>query len=122
MKPLRRLSRRSFLGRVVGGVVAGGGALTLLTDKARALQVTDNDSGPNSDPPGGGRGHRTGLTDGDPVDPAGNGRGRRTPGCTDADTGANADVANQGRGNGVTDNDTAAYADPRNCGRGPPRR
>ena len=57
MKPTRKLSRRSFLGRVAGGAIAGGAALTVLGAPAEALQVTDSDSGPNSDPPGRGRGN-----------------------------------------------------------------
>ena len=72
MKPTRRLSRRSFLARVAGGVAAGG-ALGLVAGEAPAFQVTDSDSGPRGDPAGRGRG-RTGESDGDPADPAGYGR------------------------------------------------
>jgi hypothetical protein len=121
MKTVRRLSRRSFLGRVVGGAAVGGSALLVLGGTAEAYQVTDNDSGPNSDPPGRGRG-RSGLSDSDPVDVAGNGRGARHTTCTDSDSGPNSDGAGRGRGNGVSDNDTGAYADAARCGRGPARR
>src|SRR5688572_17928035 len=62
MKPTRKISRRSFLGRVAGGAIAGGAALTVLGESASALQVTDSDTGQNSDPPGRGR---TGVTDSD---------------------------------------------------------
>lgn len=121
MKPVRRLSRRSFLGRVVGGAAIGGSALLVLGGTAEAYQVTDNDSGPNSDPPGRGRG-RSGLSDSDPVDAAGNGRGARHATCTDSDSGPNSDGAGRGRGNGVSDNDSGANADAARCGRGPARR
>lgn len=108
MKSRGKLSRRSFLGRVVGGAVAGGGAIVALTSAARA-QVTDSDPG---DPA-----NRTGLTDQDPSDPAGNAP-RRARGCTDNDQGANSDPSGGGRGNGVTDNDRGSNADRAGCGRG----
>jgi hypothetical protein len=79
MKSTRKLSRRSFLTRVAGGVIVGGGALVALTGKAEAYQVTDSDQGPHSDPPGRGRGNN------------------HIRGCTDADQGPNADPANCGR-------------------------
>ena len=85
MKSRGKLSRRSFLGRVVGGAVVGGGAIVALTSSAKA-QVTDSDPG---DPA-----NRTGLTDQDPSDPAGNGRGN---GVTDNDQGTNSDPARCGR-------------------------
>lgn len=96
MKPTRKLSRRSFLTRVAGGAIAGGGALMVLGGTASAYQVTDSDSGATSDPPGRGRG-RQGIprcNDADPTDRPGTGRGNRT---TDGDAGANADPANCGR-------------------------
>src|SRR5688572_14564101 len=116
MKPTRKLSRRSFLGRVAGGALVGGAALTVLGGRAEALQ-TDNDSGPNADPAGRGRG----VTDNDRgrnADPAGRGRGT---GVSDNDSGRNADPAGRGRGRatGVTDNDPS---DPANGGRGGGRR
>ena len=82
MKTVRRLSRRSFLGRVVGGAAVGGSALLMVGGQAEAFQISDSDSGPNSDPPGRGRGSR--VSDTDPVDPSGNGRGPRHATCTDA--------------------------------------
>ncbi len=99
MKPVRKLSRRSFLTRVAGGAVIAGGAIATLGGTAQALQVTDSDSGATADPPGRGRGNRRirGCTDGDSgatADPAGNGRGTRT---TDADSGPNSDQPNCGR-------------------------
>ncbi len=98
MKTTRKLSRRSFFGRVVGATVAGGAMLTL-TSQSKALQVTDSDEGATSDPPGQGRGTR------------------RIARCSDADSGAHADPANNGRGNGRTDSDAGANSDPPNCGR-----
>ena len=118
MKPTRKLSRRSFLGRVAGGIVAGGATLTILGREAQAQPsdtdptdqvgrgytgVTDNDRGGNADPVGNGRG-RGRITDSDSgsmADPSGNGRGRRrtsATGVTDGDSGQNADRANYGRG------------------------
>ena len=114
MKTDRKLSRRSFLGRVVGGTVAGG-AFVALASQAEALQVTDSDSGPNSDPPGRGRGG--GVTDSDQgpnSDPPGRGRGRAARPCTDSDSGPNSDRAGSGRGNGRTDRDPT---DRPGCGR-----
>lgn len=111
MKNLRKLSRRSFMSRVVGGAVVGGGALVALGGRASALQITDHDTGPNSDPA-----NRTGLTDSDPTDRAGNAPARRR-GCTDNDSGSNADQPGQGRGNGVTDNDQGSNSDSPGCGR-----
>ncbi len=100
MKTTRRLSRRSFLTRVAGGAVAGGGALVMLGGTAQALQVTDADAAPNADPPNRGRGNV------------------RISGCTDRDQGSNSDPAGNGRGNRVTDRDTGPNSDPANCGRG----
>ena len=100
MKTSRKLSRRSFLTRVAGGAVAGGGALMLLSGPAEALQVTDRDSGPHSDPPGRGRGNA------------------HIRGCSDRDSGPNADSAGNGRGNRTNDADSGPNADPANCGRG----
>lgn len=96
MKPVRKLSRRSFLTRVAGGAIVGGGAMIALAGGAQAFQVTDSDAGAAADPPGRGRGRR-------PIQ-----------GCTDADSGANADRPGNGRGNRTTDNDPA---DPPSCGR-----
>src|SRR3954469_8252091 len=93
MKPTRKLSRRSFLGRVAGGAIAGGAALTVLGGRAEA-QITDGDRGPNSDRVGRGRGISD--TDSGPnSDPPGRGRGS---GPTDSDSGPNADAAGHGRG------------------------
>jgi hypothetical protein len=97
MKPTRKLSRRSFLTRVAGGAIVGGGAMIALTGGAQA-QVTDGDAGANADPAGRGRG----------------GANRRIRGCTDADSGANADPPGAGRGNRRTDGDPT---DPASCGR-----
>ena len=119
MKPVRSISRRSFLGRVVGGAVAGGGAMIMLGGKAGAVQVTDSDTGPNSDPP------NHAVTDSDSApnsDPPGRGRGARRATCTDSDSGPNSDGAGRGRGNGVSDNDSGANSDAARCGRGPAHR
>lgn len=119
MKPVRPLSRRSFLGRVVGGAVAGGGAMMILSGKAEAVQVTDRDAGPNSDPP------NRAVTDADSApnaDPPSRGRGPRRPTCTDSDSGPNSDGAGRGRGTGVSDNDSGGNSDAARCGRGPAHR
>lgn len=113
MKTDRKLSRRSFLGRVAGGTVAGG-AFLALASQAEALQVSDSDSGPNSDPAGRGR---TGVTDSDSgpnADAPGRGRSRSSRPCTDRDSGPNADQAGRGRGNGRSDSDPTDRA---GCGR-----
>ena len=71
MKPTRKISRRSFLGRVAGGAIAGGAAMTVLGESAHALQVSDRD----------------------PTDAA----GRGYTGVTDSDRGSNSDRAGHGR-------------------------
>ena len=43
MKTRGSLSRRSFLGRVVGGAVVGGGALVALSTTAAGGQINDSD-------------------------------------------------------------------------------
>ena len=88
MKPSRRVSRRSFFLQAPGGAVSAAGALALMTGRAKA-QVTDNDTGANSDLPGFGRGG-SGVTDHDTganADPLGNGRGPGPSGCSDNDAG-----------------------------------
>ncbi|MGQ0588911.1 MAG: twin-arginine translocation signal domain-containing protein [Sphingosinicella sp.] len=101
MKAVRKLSRRSFMTRVAGGAVVGGGALVALTGRAEAFQVTDADDGANADPAGRGRG----------------GPANRIRGCTDGDTGARADPGGAGRGNRRTDSDAGPGSDPARCGR-----
>lgn len=124
MKPTRKLTRRSFLGRVAGGVVGGAALLATGAQEAEALQATDRDTGSNSDPVG--RGY-TGYSDSDSgrnSDRVNHGRrGRRggggnASGCTDNDRGNNSDPAGRGRGTGVTDNDSGRNADRARCGRG----
>lgn len=112
MKATRQTSRRSFMGRVLGGVAIG--ALATVSGKARAWQrggytgVTDSDSGYNSDEAGYGRGGRgsrpssnyTGHTDNDGADPVNGGvhGGNEATGLTDRDSGPRADSAGYGRG------------------------
>ena len=115
MKPTRRLSRRSFMGRVAGGALVGGAALTVLGTSAANAQVTDRDP---TDSPGRGRGN---LTDGDSgarADQAGLGRGRRRTSCSDTDSGDPAGRA----AHGPTDGDVGGNADAAHCGRGARRR
>ena len=96
MKDIRKVSRRSFMTRVVGGAVVGGGAMIALGGRAGAFQATDRDSGSNADAPG-----------------------RGYTGYSDSDGGPNADRANHGRSGGnCTDTDSGPNADPR--GRGLP--
>jgi hypothetical protein len=132
MTPTRKLSRRSFLATVAGTMAAVGAITMATTDAAEAFQVTDSDSGPNSDPPGRGRGNRggrSGCTDSDSgrySDPPGNGRCRRRvvrrSGCTDSDTGRYSDPAGNGRCRrrsyrSCTDSDSGRYADRAGHGR-----
>lgn len=135
------VNRRSFLARVVGTSLLGGGALSVVVGNSHAQQnlsrscLTDRDS---SDRPDYGR--QTGLTDTDPTDSAGRGtltnrtdsdvtdaenRGRswrcaNRTGVTDGDSGASADLAGFGLGRrtGVTDSDSGANADRSGRGRG----
>ena len=114
---VRKVSRRSFLGRVLGGAVVGTVAIIATAEPAEA-QYTDSDpydpvgrgrgrgitDRDPYDPVGRGRGWRgrrrrrrgwTGITDRDPYDPVGNGRGRRRRRiCTDRDP---YDPVNRGR-------------------------
>jgi hypothetical protein len=123
MKPTRKLTRRSFLGRVAGGAVGGAVLIAGGASAAEALQVSDNDSGANSDPAGRGR---TGVTDNDSgsnSDRPNHGRGRRRAAsssqrpCTDNDTGRNSDPQARGRGTGYSDSDSGRNSDRPDCGR-----
>jgi opacity protein-like surface antigen len=103
MTPTRRMTRRSFLGRVAGGaalLMAGAAA------PAAAEQVSDSDG---SDPAGRGR---TGYSDRDQgvnADRRGHGRrGRRL---------ARTNLRPCTRRSGVTDRDRGNGADPPGCGR-----
>jgi hypothetical protein len=122
MKPTRRLSRRSFLGRVAGGAIIGGAALTVLGSTPAIAQTSDSDSGPTGDPAGRGRGRINDADSGQNGDAAGRGRGPRRATCTDRDSGARSDGVGHGRGNGVSDRDSGNMADAARCGRGPRRR
>ena len=115
MKPTRPLSRRSFIGRVAGGAVIGGAALTVLGTSPAHAQITDSDS---TDRANHGRGNITDGDSGRTADQAGRGRGPRRASCSDQDTG---DRAGHGV-RGPTDGDSGAMADAAGCGRGPRRR
>ena len=120
---VRKVSRRSFLGKVLGGAAIGAVAIVGGATEAEAQRCTDRDP---YDRVGGGRWcrrrrRRTGCTDRDPSDPGGNGRcgGRRRyrSGITDSDPG---DPVGNGRGrgrrrSGITDSDPS---DPVGNGRG----
>lgn len=136
MRQLRKLNRRSFLGRVAGGAMAGG-ALVAIGRGAGAHPLSDNDSsdpggrgrstapwphsdvdqGPASDPAGraGRLGHYSDTDRGQGADPAGHGRR-----YTDSDRGSGSDPANQRRP--LSDSDRGAGSDPAGRGRRPPRR
>jgi len=105
----RRITRRSILSSL--GLGLGVAALAVVgrpaTGEAQGPACTDNDDGPNQDPPGLGRGCRpTGCSDFDGgrlADPPGQGRTCRPPrrptrptGCTDMDSGPNEDPAGFG--------------------------
>jgi len=115
MKPTRPLSRRSFIGRVAGGAIVGGAALTVLGTSAAQAQVTDQDP---TDSAGHGRGNITDGDSGRTADQANRGRGPRRASCSDRDSG---DQAGHGV-RGPTDGDSGSMADAAGCGRGPRRR
>ena len=130
MKPSRTLRRRNFLGMVAGGIVATG-ALATVSGQARA-QSSCSDSDP-SDASGNGRkcNRSSGCSDNDSggnADIAGNGRSCRQParsGCSDSDSGPQADIAGNGRRCGAragcTDSDPGEHGDPEGQGRSCPR-
>jgi hypothetical protein len=79
---------------------------------------SDSDSGANADPSGGGRRGRrpqTGLTDSDPTDPFGQGRGTSGNGARD---GRRREDGSYAQYTGLTDADSGANRDPSNYGRG----
>lgn len=92
---LRKVGRRSFLRRVIGGAVVGTVAAVTLSGQAEAR--TDHDSTDRIGHGRGGRRYRSGITDHDQGDSVGHGRGRGhrgRSGCTDRDSG---DAAGRGR-------------------------
>jgi hypothetical protein len=78
MKPIHKISRRSFLGRVAGGAVGAGSFLALTG--CTTLGYSDSDPyDPIGGGGGGGRFGRGGYSDADTgsyADPAGNDSGR----------------------------------------------
>lgn len=120
MKPTRKLSRRSFLGTVVGGAVTGGALATFAggahAQNTRYSGVTDSDTGEHADRPGYGTGVRSQYTDqdrGPNADAQFHGRGpdgrqegstsgsgryeEPVSGCSDTDGGPGADPGGRGR-------------------------
>ena len=90
MNVTRKLSRRSFLGRIGGGAAAAGALLTL--SGCATYGYSDRDAyDPIGD--GGGRGRRGRRGD----DDDGRGRGGRGRNCSDNDSGRNADPSGRGR-------------------------
>ena len=132
MRQRRKLNRRSFLGRVLGGAAVGGGALVAMSRSGAAHPVSDNDTsdpggagtstahfphsdtdqGAGSDPAGtpGRLGHFSDSDSGAGADPVSHGRRH-----SDTDAGAGSDPANQRRS--FTDGDTGPSADPVGRGR-----
>lgn len=117
---VRKVSRRSFLSKVLGGAAIGAVAIVGGATEAEAQRCTDRDP---YDRVGNGRWcrrrRRSGCTDRDPSDPVGRGRrcGRRRTGITDRDP---YDPVGGGRGGrrrrtGITDSDPS---DPVGNGRG----
>lgn len=103
-----KLSRRSFMTRVVGGVGVTSAVFATPAIAQQRTGVNDSDGGANADPAGYGRGNG-GPSDSDSginQDCGGRGRGHRT-GNTDSDTGGTADVSGNGR-TGRTDSDDSA--------------
>jgi hypothetical protein len=125
-----KLSRRSFLASVAGGMAAMG-AIGTVTGSAVAQSYTgrtDADSGAYADRVGYGRGQRTGYSDNDTgsnADPANYGRrgtsntNRTNVTDSDSDSGPNADRAGYGRGTtrNCSDQDSGSSADPAGRGR-----
>ena len=92
MNVTRKLSRRSFLGRIGGGAAAAGALLTLTG--CATLGYSDSDP---YDPVGGsGRGGRR-RRGGDDDDGRGGRGGRGGRSCSDNDSGRNADPSGRGR-------------------------
>jgi len=90
MNVTRKLSRRSFLGRIGGGAAAAGALLTL--SGCATYGHSDRDA---YDPIGGGGGRGRRGRRGDDDD--GRGRGGRGRNCSDNDSGRNADPSGRGR-------------------------
>jgi hypothetical protein len=90
MNVTRKLSRRSFLGRIGGGAAATGALLTLTG--CTTFGYSDRDA---YDPIGGGRGRRGRR--GDDGEGRGGRGGRGGGGCSDNDSGRNADPSGRGR-------------------------
>ncbi|QNL19567.1 hypothetical protein HXX25_09690 [Hyphobacterium sp. CCMP332] len=123
-----KLSRRSFLASVAGGMAAMG-AIGTVTGSAVAQSYTgrtDADSGSSADRAGYGRRQRTGYSDNDSganADPANYGRrgtsNTNRTNVTDSDSGPNADRAGYGRGTtrNCSDRDSGSSADPAGRGR-----
>jgi len=101
MSGQKRSDRRSFLARILGGVVVAGGAMGAVTGSASAQSYSGRTDADSRDAVNYGRG-RTGLTDSDSTDTSGNGRGRQT-GLTDSNS---TDTSGNGRGTGLTDSDS----------------
>lgn len=124
-----KLSRRSFLTSVAGGMAAIG-AIGAVTGSAVAQTYTgrsDADSGAYADRAGYGRRQRTGYSDNDSgsnADPANYGRrgtsNTNRTNVTDRDSGPTADRAGYGRGGttrSCSDRDSGSNADPAGRGR-----
>jgi len=129
----RKLTRRSFMSRIVGTAVAGG-SIAMITTPVAAHPISDNDP---SDTPGGGRGRghwpHSDTDQGTYSDAAG--RAGRLGHFSDQDRGPGADPVNHGRrisdsdpGDAahprpnISDRDTGPYADAVGRGRRPRRR
>jgi len=115
MNTSRRLNRRSFVTRVVGGMVVTGGAVVLVAGPAQAQNysgVTDCDSGSNHDRPGYGVGNRTQYTDRDTgpnSDPRCHGRG---PNRQEGNTSGYGSYNHESQPSGCSDSDGGSGSDP----------
>lgn len=102
------LNRRSFLTKVMGVAILGGGATAAVAGAAHRA------------PPGSGNM----IVDADPSDPARPPSANSTrSGCSDSDSGSSADPPGAGRrcgsrNSGISDSDSGPNADPPNMGRG----
>lgn len=140
MKTERKLNRRSFVTKVVGGTIVIGGAASIIVGPAYAQNysgVTDCDAGQGADRPGYGTGNRNQFTDRDTgpnADPRCHGRGpngrsegspsgfggyggeQATTGCSDTDGGSGADPGGRGiRCNGRTPYNRYPPTNTRHC-------
>jgi hypothetical protein len=129
----RKLNRRSFLSRVAGGAIVGGGAIAFVAGSAAAHPTSDNDpTDPGGASPRQGTWPHSDTDEGATADPVG--RAGRLGHYSDTDSGPGSDPVNHGRRitdsdprdppnyrPQITDSDGGSYGDPAGRGRRPRR-